>query len=70
MVTYCYLISNLNPVAAVFFDTRYNSQGMNKVISRIEINGTRITQPVQMKHTGRINEYWSLLIPLDACSNI
>ena len=52
VVTYCHLFSYLNPPAAVFFDTRYNSQGMNKVISRIKIDGTRITQPVQVKHTG------------------
>ena len=47
--------SNLDSVAAVLLVTRHNGQRMNKVISRIKIDWTGISQAVQMKrnHTSK-----------------
>ena len=41
-----WLFSNLNFHAAILFVTRYNCQSMNKVISRIKIDGTWKSQAV------------------------
>ena len=45
--------SNLDSFVAVFLVTRHNSQRMNKMIGRIKIDRTRITQTVKTQQDGK-----------------